>query len=651
MGSHDVRTAATLLTRPALWIALCSVWWCTPLAAQVPFQDGDVFAAVTDGKIRHFDRHGKLRQLIDVTSDQQAGMCFDASGKLYVTNFSDQTMSKIDSDGRVLVLNWGGPFSTSPESCVVDGDGNIYTGEVDGESRIRKYNPDGRFLASFDVALENRGTDWIDLAADQCTMYYTSESDRIKRFNICTNQQMRDFASGLGNVCFALRLRRNGELMVACQTQIYRLDGNGSVQQRYTISDEFLFAMNLDPDGVHFWTAGHFTGNIYKVNIETGAGTDAPLFSVGETRKSSGVELLDFLRNAVAGQTAVGGLAVYGEPTVAKEVAIRKPPPPPPQEVELVESEPEPQEVADVESTPEESAEPPPPPEPLPPPEPPPPPPPPPEPLNILRFGPIPAVDFDQIESKSETPREIDLTAAEVDGEPVVSLTTNLDLGGVVLEVETPEGWQTLGDTPVWMPWSAALSRLPVRLRVGRCPEGSAASDSHVIQVEGPGANGQVARSSVPLRVVVEQEPWLRCWWPLLTLLSSVILGVLLIHGFVSPSRFASRIGVMLSPEEDMDEGFFYPIKDQRGSGSGFYRDARVFITPDFRISGKSAGAVVRLRADPNQVRIQPMPGTTVLRRTADDDWEPLPPEEKAMRFGTVYCNELRTIFFEIRNG
>ncbi|MDX1670055.1 MAG: hypothetical protein R3194_11600, partial [Limnobacter sp.] len=38
--------------------------------------------------------------------------------------------------------------------------------------------------SQFDVATDDRGSDWIDLAADQCTMYYTSEGTLVKRFDV-----------------------------------------------------------------------------------------------------------------------------------------------------------------------------------------------------------------------------------------------------------------------------------------------------------------------------------------------------------------------------------------------------------------------------------------------------------------------------------
>jgi len=140
------------------------------------------------------------------------------------------------------------------------------------------------------------GSDWIDLAADQCTLYYTSEGNTIYRYNVCTGTQLAPFASGFTNDdCFALRIRPNGEVLVACTNEIYRLSAAGVVIQSYTAPDAtLLFALNLDPDNTSFWTADLLTGEIYRFNIDTGA-------------------LLTEFQGPAGG---VSGLAVFGEITV-----------------------------------------------------------------------------------------------------------------------------------------------------------------------------------------------------------------------------------------------------------------------------------------------------------------------------------------------
>lgn len=273
-------------------------------AAAVPYQKGDVFAGTGDGKIDVYSSTGVFIQTLDTTSGstEQTGMCFDATGNLYATSFTDRSMSKFDNAGTLLVYPWGGPFSVRPESCVVDKSGNIYTGEVDGDEKIRKFDTAGTLLGEWSPATERRGLDWIDLAADQKTMFYTSEGSSVKRFDVSTGTQLSDFATGLQSPCYALRIRPNGEVMVACSNLVYRLDSAGSVMQTYPksayVETSFFFALNLDLDGTSFWTGGFSTGNIYKIDIATGN------------------QLTTF--TAPPRRTSMAGLAVFGEITVAR---------------------------------------------------------------------------------------------------------------------------------------------------------------------------------------------------------------------------------------------------------------------------------------------------------------------------------------------
>ena len=172
-----------------------------------------------------------------------------------------------------------------------------------------KFDTTGALLDTFDPATGPRGTDWIDLASNQVTLFYTSEGDSIKRYDLGADAQLSDFATippGDG-AAYALRIRPNGEVMVAKTDKVYRLDAAGNIMQFYDTDDlpipesSFFFALNLDPDGTSFWTAGFSTGNIYRINIETGAVITQ--FNAGPVSPS------------------LAGLAVFGEIT-----AVNPPP-------------------------------------------------------------------------------------------------------------------------------------------------------------------------------------------------------------------------------------------------------------------------------------------------------------------------------------
>lgn len=569
-------------------------------AEQVRFRKGDIVAAVAQGRVLHFDKDGKLRQILDTRSGAFCtGMCFDAEGTLYVTNFGTNSMSTFSRRGELLKASWGGPFNLNAESCVVDKQGNVYTGEADGDRDVRKFSQEGRPLETFGVATGSRGTDWIELAADQCRVFYTSEGWEVKIYDVCRQRQLDDFVTGLEGPCYALRLRDNGELMVTCQTRVYRLDRGGSIVKIYVISGESLFAMNLDPDGRTFLTAGQESGNVYRVDIESGRGTEIRLFNVQDHRDS------DVWKRGLGlgGVGGVGGLAVYGELTVGGAKV-------------LGESEP-PQTKYN----------------------------------GSVEFGEPSAIDFGRMGHGSEAARQIDFGTSRTQGIPLARVTTDLDLSGAVLEIETSDGWRALGKKPVEVPLDLGASRqLPLRLRVGRCPRGST-QGKHFVFVEARDAEGKSTKLDVPVEVDVEAASWLDCWWPVLAGILGLVLVAVIFHGFVSPSRFSRQVGLVLSPEEDLDEGFFHPIRAIRGSGSGFYRDARIYVSSGYHLTSRPKDALVRLRAEGNHVKVQPLHGCPVERQNADGEWEPLSVYETGMRFGVLYRNEMKTLFFALRNG
>src|SRR5262245_31769030 len=88
-----------------------------------------------EGRLRHFNHSGTLLDTLVTTSGsyEETGACFDAAKNLYTTNFDANSVSKFGPAGNLLQAslqaNFG--FNATPNSCVVDGDGNIYVGFAD----------------------------------------------------------------------------------------------------------------------------------------------------------------------------------------------------------------------------------------------------------------------------------------------------------------------------------------------------------------------------------------------------------------------------------------------------------------------------------------------------------------------------------------
>jgi hypothetical protein len=270
--------------------------------------------------------------------------------------------------------------------------------------------------------------------------------------------------------------------------------------------------------------------------------------------------------------------------------------------------------------------------------------------VGRLELGPPAPVRFSRLHGGGEGKAALDLSTAVVKGSFDLEVTSGFDTSGGQLEMETAAGWVPLGRKPVPIRLEAGGARSwPLRLRVGSCPAACSPARAHSIVVAGVGVDGKPRRLEVPLQAEIVPDPWLRCWWPVLATVALALLAGFVIYGFWSPSRFSPRLAVQISQEIDMSEGFAHPIRGTRGSGSGFYRDALIYIG-SFQLTRKPGGTLARLRAHRNQVRIRPMPGTTLWRQNLDGGWEQLEAGETAIRPGVLYRNDLGTLFFEVRN-
>ncbi len=266
-----------------------------------PYQLGQLFASLGNGLVGVFKSDGTLLGTINTGQTLNAGLAFDATGNLYVTTFSTPTgIVKIDTNGK-LVGPFGSGYSGNPESIVFSHAGDAIVGEAQPSDPtnpapvpVLELDASGNPIATFNVARQDRGSDWVELLQDQKTLFYTSEGTSVKSFDISTSQQNADFASNLpGSSAYALRQLPDGTLLVADSTAALRLTSAGVIQTTYTPNPaaQDLFALNLDPDDTSFWTADLSTGVIYRFDI------------------ASGNQLTTFTAPA----SIVSGLAVFGE--------------------------------------------------------------------------------------------------------------------------------------------------------------------------------------------------------------------------------------------------------------------------------------------------------------------------------------------------
>lgn len=300
---------------------------------------------------------------------------FDGQGNMYVGHAGglyNENWDVVDMEGRIVATTEDGWFY-----YYVDADGNYltYTEIVDGapverrvlftagvsiEGYLERWNgmpypgnlvalkQGGRDLQKFtrnagtgqlertDIFATHKGwqgTDWIDLASDQATMFYTSEWGDIYRYNVGPNPEGADRqltpyvslppAGNTSQVLYALRLLPPGDgdggLLVATSIQILRIAKDGRIVMTYDANADSFFGLNISPDGKSLWSAATDTGKIYKWDIASGR----PLLLGPQQTMGVGTDAVVTQTHEVSGlptRYSLDGLCVMGEYTAAQEI-------------------------------------------------------------------------------------------------------------------------------------------------------------------------------------------------------------------------------------------------------------------------------------------------------------------------------------------
>jgi uncharacterized repeat protein (TIGR01451 family) len=282
------------------------------------FGPGDVLVGVTGAvQWRHAD--GSLVATLPTTPGQPiTGMAFDRAGNLYATGWQAEQIDRFAPSGAALPT-FGGGFNQNPESIVFDAAGNAYVGQSDGLHRVLKFDAAGNLVASYQVQIESRGSDWLELAPDQRTLYYTSEGHSVKRYDVVAGKQLPDFATGLpGDEAFQLQLLPDGSVLVADDHWILRLDATGKIVQSYGYDPaNQWFNLVLDPDGKTFWSTDQGNGRVARFDIATGQMLESFNTDPGG---AFGLAVVGEIRAATAASLTLTTIAAPPEATVGQPI-------------------------------------------------------------------------------------------------------------------------------------------------------------------------------------------------------------------------------------------------------------------------------------------------------------------------------------------
>jgi hypothetical protein len=141
---------------------------------------------------------------------------------------------------------------------------------------------------------------------------------------------------------------------------------------------------------------------------------------------------------------------------------------------------------------------------------------------------------------------------------------------------------------------------------------------------------------------------WQRWGW-LILLILAILIVLFIVCGYLVPQRFQNGLAVVFVPERDeLEEQTAQPVRQWKGVGIGFYRDARAYLHSDFRLSGNAQGAIASLHAEKGGTQVMPGRGMALYRETLEADWEGVPAQGRRARGGDVYRVGDRGPYFRI---
>ncbi len=270
-----------------------------PAAAVTPtpaFREGDVVTAGAQPACAvdpppppdfAIELHGRDAAPVRVVStDVITAMTYSAAMKGIVVAHSTTTGQILDllgSNGGFVPLTKNGlPPNAFIEALTPLGTNLLavtYTGSVQPELWL--FDADGSVKEQFALPAAEHYIQSIDVAADGCTMFYTT-TQSIERFDVCARRSLSTFAHLYAS---AVRVLPDGGALAASGRQLVRLDAHGNDVGSFAVisagSNEAIGAITLDQNPSLVWLLTTYGCNpgaahVTQISIATGAVVAGP---------------------------------------------------------------------------------------------------------------------------------------------------------------------------------------------------------------------------------------------------------------------------------------------------------------------------------------------------------------------------------------
>lgn len=249
----------------------------------------NVLVGTEGGIVDRFTQSGILiGQYDDGQANYVTGMCRDSSGNVYATNFGAYTISKFDSKMNLVTGAWATVTSGEVESCsIANSTGHLFAGAADTNQIFEFDLATGALVTSFTVTTGSRGTDWLDVLPDGCTIRYTSEDSVVRQFNACTDSELPNFTTSSAGPCYENHTMANGDVVAACTSEVDVWNPDGTLNQSYPGVGAFNVALTSDPSTL---LVDSFTGSPPTVStLSLTSGTSGLTYNVPGATEDNGL--------------------------------------------------------------------------------------------------------------------------------------------------------------------------------------------------------------------------------------------------------------------------------------------------------------------------------------------------------------------------
>lgn len=241
--------------------------------ATTTWDPGDVFVAVSNGTYQVYTHAGVLKDTVQYGTTTTIGCSLDTSGNLYgafpdlvrITKFA----ASLPHAPSVFSAAFG-----SPKSIAFTPNGNAYV--ADSVSGIIELDSAGNYIRQVTADVAN----WLDIAQDNDTIYYTQGGNDIKRVSISTGV-MPNFVTGTATSANALGVLTDGSVIVATNNEVKRFDSLGNQVMTYDLPGVNTWVgLSLTPYITSFWAGDTLNSQFVRFNIATGL-VEAGTFATG----------------------------------------------------------------------------------------------------------------------------------------------------------------------------------------------------------------------------------------------------------------------------------------------------------------------------------------------------------------------------------